>query len=183
MYRYRKIFATPWKDQAVEVCYTAECRVAERNEPREDDGDDGALLDKEVLEAGADRGFAVGRLLLLLVTAREPASHLAAARLVRWHGWLSGWTSRRFRVSSLVGREDLLDGTAEHLSTLSGKLRFISRHRAKTFAFFLGDRVKGVQELSEPRDLSRRNAYLRSREFQTFIWQTIFLSELSEITQ
>lgn len=47
------------------------------------DGDGGALLDKEVLERGADRGFAVRRLLLLLITGREPASHLAAAWLVR----------------------------------------------------------------------------------------------------
>lgn len=43
--------------------------------------DDGALLDEEVLESGADR-IAV-RLLLLLVPAREPAGDLATARLVR----------------------------------------------------------------------------------------------------
>lgn len=46
-------------------------------------GDDDALLDKEVLEGGADRRFAVWWLFLLLVAAREPASHLAGSWLVR----------------------------------------------------------------------------------------------------
>lgn len=43
--------------------------------------DDDALLDEEVLESGANR-IAV-RLLLLLVSAREPAGDLAGARFVR----------------------------------------------------------------------------------------------------
>lgn len=44
--------------------------------------DDGALLDEEVLEGGADRIAGTVRLLLLFVPAREPAGDLAGARLV-----------------------------------------------------------------------------------------------------